>query len=81
MGLGGNGEANHRNSAEWGNGVYRSKDGGGTWQKIGLKEQRTAGAIRKRLVPTGDYTEELTFGKTKVQQRFHVNVPEGVRTR
>src|ERR1700676_5532056 len=28
----GTGEPNDRNSSGWGNGVYRSADGGGTWQ-------------------------------------------------
>ena len=28
----GTGEANSRNSSSWGNGVYRSRDGGGTWE-------------------------------------------------
>ncbi|HEV2095716.1 MAG TPA: hypothetical protein VGQ82_04370, partial [Chthoniobacterales bacterium] len=31
----GTGEANDRNSSEWGNGVYRSSDGGATWQQVG----------------------------------------------
>ncbi|HEU0208047.1 MAG TPA: hypothetical protein VFQ78_03625 [Candidatus Udaeobacter sp.] len=37
----GTGEANDRNSSDWGDGVYRSTDGGETWQNIGLKESRT----------------------------------------
>jgi len=32
----GTGEANSRNSSSWGNGVYRSSDGGGKWQHQGL---------------------------------------------
>ncbi|MBL8889621.1 MAG: PDZ domain-containing protein [Planctomycetaceae bacterium] len=32
----GTGEANPRNSVSWGNGVYRSNDGGKTWQHLGL---------------------------------------------
>ncbi len=36
----GSGEANDRNSSEWGDGVYRSTDGGGTWTNVGLKESR-----------------------------------------
>ena len=36
----GTGEANDRNSSEWGDGVYRSSDGGGTWTNVGLKESR-----------------------------------------
>jgi photosystem II stability/assembly factor-like uncharacterized protein len=34
----GTGEANPRNSVSWGNGVYRSTDGGATWQHLGLEE-------------------------------------------
>ncbi|CAN5598886.1 hypothetical protein BH20VER1_BH20VER1_10230 [soil metagenome] len=41
----GTGEATDRNSAGWGNGVYRSNDGGGTWQHVGLKESRTIGRV------------------------------------
>ena len=33
----GTGEANDRNSSDWGDGVYRSIDGGEKWQNIGLK--------------------------------------------
>ncbi len=32
----GTGEANSRNSSSWGNGVYRSLDGGGSWSHLGL---------------------------------------------
>jgi photosystem II stability/assembly factor-like uncharacterized protein len=41
----GTGEANDRNSSGWGNGVYRSTDGGENWQNVGLKESRTIGRI------------------------------------
>jgi photosystem II stability/assembly factor-like uncharacterized protein len=41
----GTGEANDRNSSGWGNGVYRSTDGGENWQNIGLKESRAIGRI------------------------------------
>jgi photosystem II stability/assembly factor-like uncharacterized protein len=41
----GTGEPNDRNSSGWGNGVYRSTDGGGTWQNVGLKESREIGRI------------------------------------
>ena len=33
----GTGEANDRNSSGWGNGVYRSTDGGATWARTGLE--------------------------------------------
>ena len=41
----GTGEANDRNSSEWGDGVYRSTDGGGTWTNVGLKESRAIARI------------------------------------
>src|SRR6266699_1233330 len=41
----GTGEANDRNSSSWGNGVYRSTDGGENWQNVGLKESRAIGRI------------------------------------
>ena len=34
----GTGEDTSRNSVAWGDGVYRSKDGGKTWSHVGLKE-------------------------------------------
>jgi photosystem II stability/assembly factor-like uncharacterized protein len=34
----GTGEANPRNSVSWGNGVYRSQDGGKSWTHVGLRE-------------------------------------------
>ena len=34
----GTGEGNNRNSSSWGNGVYRSADGGKTWDHVGLDE-------------------------------------------
>jgi photosystem II stability/assembly factor-like uncharacterized protein len=36
----GTGEANDRNSSGWGNGVYRSTDGGHTWARVGLEGSR-----------------------------------------
>ncbi len=41
----GSGEANDRNSSEWGDGVYRSTDGGSTWSNVGLKESRAIARI------------------------------------
>src|SRR5438270_2549581 len=41
----GTGEANDRNSSGWGNGVYRSTDGGENWQNVGLKDSRAIGRI------------------------------------
>src|SRR5262249_20567254 len=41
----GTGEANPRNSVSWGDGVYKSTDGGATWQNMGLKETHHIGRI------------------------------------
>ena len=41
----GTGEANDRNSSGWGDGVYRSVDGGEKWQNVGLKESRAIARI------------------------------------
>ena len=41
----GMGEANARNSASWGDGVYASQDGGKTWAHKGLRETRHIGRI------------------------------------
>jgi photosystem II stability/assembly factor-like uncharacterized protein len=41
----GTGEANNRQSSTWGDGVYRSTDGGTTWQNMGLRETQSIGRI------------------------------------
>lgn len=41
----GTGEQNNRNSTSWGNGVYRSDDGGDTWRYLGLEGTRHVGEI------------------------------------
>src|SRR3984957_17678831 len=41
----GTGEPNNRQSASWGNGVYKSMDGGATWTHLGLKETHHIGRI------------------------------------
>ncbi|HEX3865108.1 MAG TPA: hypothetical protein VHV78_00095, partial [Gemmatimonadaceae bacterium] len=41
----GTGEANTRQSSSWGDGVYKSVDGGATWTSTGLKETRSIGRI------------------------------------
>jgi photosystem II stability/assembly factor-like uncharacterized protein len=41
----GTGEQNNRQSSSWGNGVYRSDDGGETWQHMGLVETRHIGKV------------------------------------
>jgi photosystem II stability/assembly factor-like uncharacterized protein len=41
----GTGEANPRNSVSWGNGLYRSSDGGKTWKHRGLAESEHIGRV------------------------------------
>jgi photosystem II stability/assembly factor-like uncharacterized protein len=41
----GMGEPNNRQSSTWGDGVYKSIDGGTTWQHMGLRETQTIGRI------------------------------------
>jgi len=41
----GTGEANNRQSSSWGNGVYKSLDGGETWQHVGLEDSKHIGRI------------------------------------
>jgi photosystem II stability/assembly factor-like uncharacterized protein len=41
----GTGEANARNSVGWGDGVYKSTDGGKTWKNMGLRDSRHVGKV------------------------------------
>jgi photosystem II stability/assembly factor-like uncharacterized protein len=41
----GTGEANNRQSSSWGNGVWKSTDGGAHWTHVGLDETRHIGRI------------------------------------
>jgi photosystem II stability/assembly factor-like uncharacterized protein len=41
----GTGEQNNRQSTSWGNGVYRSDDGGDRWRHLGLEETRHIGKV------------------------------------
>lgn len=41
----GTGEHNPRNSVSWGDGVYKSTDGGGTWEHMGLRDSFQIGKI------------------------------------
>ncbi|NNF26909.1 MAG: glycosyl hydrolase, partial [Gemmatimonadetes bacterium] len=42
----GTGEQQNRQSTSWGNGVYRSEDGGSTWTHLGLEETRHTGRVQ-----------------------------------
>jgi photosystem II stability/assembly factor-like uncharacterized protein len=37
----GTGENNNRQSSSWGDGVYKSTDGGKTWKNMGLRDSKT----------------------------------------
>lgn len=41
----GTGENNHQRALGWGNGVYKTTDGGKSWKNMGLKESRQIGGI------------------------------------
>ena len=41
----GMGEPNNRQSSTWGDGVYKSVDGGTTWRHVGLRETHTIGRV------------------------------------
>jgi photosystem II stability/assembly factor-like uncharacterized protein len=41
----GTGEPNNRQSSSWGDGVYRSRDGGRTWTSVGLSDTRHIGRV------------------------------------
>jgi photosystem II stability/assembly factor-like uncharacterized protein len=41
----GSGEQNTRQSSSWGDGVYRSTDGGKSWSHVGLEDSRAIGRI------------------------------------
>jgi len=41
----GTGEANARNSVSWGDGVYRTTDGGETWSHLGLERTKHIGGL------------------------------------
>ncbi len=41
----GTGEPNNRQSSSWGDGVYRSLDGGKTWRNMGLKDTKHIGRV------------------------------------
>ena len=49
----GTGENNNRQSSSWGDGVYKSGDGGRTWTNVGLKDSK---AIARIIVDPTDYS-------------------------
>lgn len=48
----GTGESNSRNSSSWGNGIYKSTDGGETWKNMGLSD--THDIARVTIDPKND---------------------------
>jgi photosystem II stability/assembly factor-like uncharacterized protein len=42
----GTGEPNNRQSSSWGDGIYRSLDGGKTWKNMGLTDSRHIGRVQ-----------------------------------
>src|ERR1700756_3412017 len=42
----GTGEPNNRQSSSWGDGIYRSLDGGKTWRNMGLTDSRHIGRVQ-----------------------------------
>src|SRR5688500_9835251 len=72
----GMGEPNNRQSSTWGDGVYKSTDGGTTWQHMGLRETQT---IARVLV---DPRDPSTVVVAAVGHLFGPNEERGVfRTR
>lgn len=41
----GTGERANRQSSSWGDGIYRSRDGGGSWENVGLRDSHHIGRI------------------------------------
>ena len=48
----GTGEANNRQSSSWGDGIYKSTDGGKSWKNMGLRESHHIGRIVVNPVET-----------------------------
>ena len=46
----GTGENNHQRQLGYGDGVYKSEDGGASWKNMGLKESRQIGMIDRKSV-------------------------------
>src|SRR3712207_7198300 len=60
----GTGEANPRNSVSYGDGVYKSTDGGKTWKRMGLEKTFQIGKIvvhpkNPDVVRSEEHTSEL----------------------
>src|SRR6187402_218490 len=41
----GGGESNNRQSSSWGDGIYKTTDGGKTWRNVGLRNSKHIGRI------------------------------------
>ena len=53
------GEANNQRSVGWGDGIYRSDDGGRSWRNMGLKDSQHIGRIVVDRLSTG-FSEATT---------------------
>lgn len=90
----GTGEGNPRNSVSFGDGVYRSNDGGETWQHLGLKDTRHitrilihphnsdivyVGALGHAFGPNDDRGVFVTFDGGKTWQKsLHLDAEHGI---
>ncbi len=77
----GTGEANARNSVSWGDGVYKSSDGGKTWKNMGLGKTRHIGRI---VIHPRDpdivYVAALGHVWTKSEERGLFKTSDGGKT-
>src|SRR5580700_705175 len=77
----GTGEANARNSVSWGDGVYKSTDGGKSWKNMSLGQTRHIGRI---VIHPRDpdivYVAALGHVWTKYEERGLFKTADGGRT-
>jgi photosystem II stability/assembly factor-like uncharacterized protein len=90
----GTGEGNPRNSVSFGDGIYRSNDGGQTWQHLGLKDTRhisrilihphnsdiiIVGALGHAFGPNEERGVFVTYDGGKTWQRsLHIDSEHGI---
>src|SRR5215470_6187875 len=64
----GTGENNSQRSVSWGDGVYRSRDGGKSWENLGLRDSEHIGMIEVHIHPV----DPDTILASAYQRRRHV---------